>query len=115
MKVKEDMEINPRRSVRHQWGVRGGFEHNVASFIKEFVVRLPEGETLDFEAGGYIQVDVPETVVDYKDIAATRSLQDPNTFQSEWDKFGLWDLKDDNEEPIVRATRWPTTRQRATS
>ena len=89
-----------------KWECEVVSNYNVASFIKEFVVRLPEGETLDFEAGGYIQVDVPETVVDYKDIdiaAHPEHHEDPNTFQSEWDKFGLWDLKMINEEPIVRA------------
>lgn len=108
VKVKEDMEIQVPEEVFgiKKWECEVVSNYNVASFIKEFVVRLPEGETLDFEAGGYIQVDVPETVVDYKDIdiaAHPEHHKDPNTFQSEWDKFGLWDLKMTNEEPIVRA------------
>jgi Na+-transporting NADH:ubiquinone oxidoreductase subunit F len=80
--------------------------YNVASFIKEFVVRLPEGENLDFEAGGYIQVDVPECEVDFKNIDITshpRLGRDPMDFKSEWDKFGLWDLKMKNDEPLFRA------------
>ncbi len=79
---------------------------NVASFIKEFVVRLPDEEHLEFEAGGYIQIDVPETVIDFKDMdisAHPEHHKEANTFQNEWDKFGLWDLKMVNEEPIVRA------------
>ena len=80
--------------------------YNVASFIKEFVVKLPEGENLDFKAGGYIQIDVPECEVDFKDIDITahpKLGRDPMDFKSEWDKFGLWDLKMKNDEPIFRA------------
>ena len=108
VKVKEDMEIQVPEEVFgiKKWECEVVSNYNVASFIKEFVVRLPEGETLDFEAGGYIQVDVPTTTVEYKDIDITAHPEhhkDPNTFQSEWDKFGLWDLKMVNDEPIVRA------------
>jgi len=81
--------------------------YNVATFIKEFIVRLPEGETLDFEAGGYIQVDVPEIEVDYSkdiDITAHPNYHDsPDKFQKDWDKFKLWDLKMKNDEPVFRA------------
>ena len=103
VKVKEDMDIQVPEEVFgiKKWECEVVSNYNVASFIKEFVVRLPEGETLDFEAGGYIQVDVPTTTVDYKDIDITAHPEhhpDPNTFQSEWDKFGLWDLKMVNDE-----------------
>jgi Na+-transporting NADH:ubiquinone oxidoreductase subunit F len=80
--------------------------YNVASFIKEFVVRLPEGESLHFEAGGYIQIDVPAIDVDFKDIDITahpRLGKKPDEFKAEWDKFGLWSLKMKNPEPIFRA------------
>ena len=108
VKVKEDMDIQVPEEVFgiKKWECEVVSNYNVASFIKEFVVRLPEGETLDFEAGGYIQVDVPTITVDYKDIDITAHPEhhpDPKTFQSEWDKFGLWDLKMVNDEPIVRA------------
>jgi Na+-transporting NADH:ubiquinone oxidoreductase subunit F len=89
-----------------KWDCTVVSNYNVASFIKEFVVRLPEGEELDFEAGGYIQVDVPAVTVDFKEIDITAHPdhhKSPDTFQSEWDKFGLWDLKMVNPEPIVRA------------
>jgi len=120
VKVKEDMEIQVPEEV---FGIKKMdcevvSNYNVASFIKEFVVRLPEGETLDFEAGGYIQVDVPEVVVNFSDIdiaAHPEHHKDPKTFQSEWDKFGLWDLKMTNDEPIVRAILWRITLRRATS
>ncbi len=108
VKVKEDMEIQIPEEVFgvKKWECEVVSNYNVASFIKEFVVRLPEGETLDFEAGGYIQIDVPETEVDFKNIDITAHPDhhdEPNKFMEEWDKFGLWDLKMSNDEPIVRA------------
>ena len=108
VKVKEDMSIEIPEEVFgvKKWECEVVSNYNVASFIKEFVVRLPEGETLDFEAGGYIQIDVPETEVDFKNIDVTAHPDhhdEPSKFQEEWDKFGLWDLKMINDEPIVRA------------
>ena len=108
VKVREDMEIKVPEEVFgiKKWECTVVSNYNVASFIKEFVVRLPEGEHLEFEAGGYIQVDVPAITVDYKDIDITAHPdhhKDPKTFQSEWDKFQLWDLKMVNAEPVVRA------------
>lgn len=108
VKVREDMEIRVPEEVfgikKWECTVKGNY--NVASFIKEFVVELPEGETLDFQSGGYIQIDVPEVTVEYKDMDVTAhpSYHDtPDKFQSEWDKFGLWDLKMVNEDEQFRA------------
>ncbi len=70
---------------------------NVATFIKEFVVRLPEGESLDFKPGGYIQVDVPPCEIDFKDIHVEEE------FREDWDKLNIWDLKMINPEPVFRA------------
>jgi Na+-transporting NADH:ubiquinone oxidoreductase subunit F len=108
VKVKEDMTIRVPEEVFgiKKWECEVVSNYNVASFIKEFVVRLPDDEHLEFEAGGYIQVDVPETVIDFKSMDITAHPEhhkDPKTFQNEWDKFGLWDLKMTNNEPIVRA------------
>ena len=108
VKVREDMEIQVPEEVFgiKKWECTVLSNYNVASFIKEFVVQLPEGEHLEFEAGGYIQIDVPAVTVEYKDIDITAHPdhhKDPKTFQSEWDKFGLWDLKMVNPEPLVRA------------
>jgi Na+-transporting NADH:ubiquinone oxidoreductase subunit F len=108
VKVREDMEIKVPEEVFgiKKWECTVVSNYSVASFIKEFVVQLPEGEHLEFEAGGYIQVDVPAITVDYKDIDITAHPdhhKDPKTFQSEWDKFQLWDLKMVNAEPVVRA------------
>ncbi len=108
VKVKNDMKIKVPEEVFgiKKWECEVVSNYNVASFIKEFVVKLPEGETLDFEAGGYIQIDVPKCEVDFKNIDITshpRMGKPADEFQEEWDKFGLWDLKMKNPEPIFRA------------
>lgn len=109
VKVKNDMKIKVPEEVFgiKKWECEVVSNYNVASFIKEFVVRLPEGETLDFEAGGYIQVDVPALTVDFgKDIDITTHPdlgRDKDDFRGEWDKYGLWDLKMKNDEPLFRA------------
>lgn len=108
VKVKNDMEIQVPEEIFgiKKWECEVISNYNVASFIKEFVVKLPEGEHLDFEAGGYIQIDVPACEVDYKDIDITAHPdhhEQPDKFQMEWDKFGLWSLKMKNPEPIFRA------------
>ena len=108
VKVRENMKISVPEEVFgiKKWECEVVSNNNVASFIKEFVVKLPDGETLDFESGGYVQIDVPEVVVDFKkmDITAHPDHHDqPDKFQSEWDKFKLWDLKMVNEEEQFRA------------
>lgn len=108
VKVKNDMKIHVPEEVFgiKKWECEVVSNYNVASFIKEFVVKLPEGEHLEFEAGGYIQVDVPACEVDFKNIDITshpRMGKPADEFQGEWDKFGLWDLKMKNPEPIFRA------------
>ena len=108
VKVKNDMKIKIPEEIFgiKKWECEVVSNYNVASFIKEFVVKLPEGETLDFQAGGYIQIDVPECEVDFKDMDITSHPElgrDPMDFKTEWDKFGLWDLKMKSDEPIYRA------------
>ncbi|MDT8394452.1 MAG: NADH:ubiquinone reductase (Na(+)-transporting) subunit F [Bacteroidales bacterium] len=99
VKVKEDMKIAipPEIFGIKKWECEVVSNHNVATFIKEFVVKLPEGEKLDFKSGGYIQIDVPKCQVDYKDI----DVEDE--YKEDWDKFNMWDLKMKNPEPIFRA------------
>ncbi len=109
VKVREDMEIRIPEEIFgiKKWECEVISNYNVATFIKEFIVKLPEGENLDFEAGGYIQIDVPKTTVNYKtdiDITAHPKYHDsPDKFQKDWDKFKLWDLKMVNDEDIFRA------------
>jgi Na+-transporting NADH:ubiquinone oxidoreductase subunit F len=99
VKVRQDMKIGVPHEVFgiKKWECTVVSNHNVATFIKEFVVRLPEGENLDFKSGGYIQIDVPKIEVDFKDMV----IEDE--YRGEWDKFKMWDLKMKNPEPIYRA------------
>lgn len=108
VKVKQDLEVQIPEEVFgiRKWECTVQSNYNVASFIKEFIVQLPEGENLNFQAGGYIQVDVPPVAVDYKGIDITAHPEhhaEPDKFRLEWDKFKLRDLKMSNPEPIVRA------------
>jgi len=111
VKVKNDMHVKVPEEIFgiKKWECEVVSNYNVASFIKEFVVKLPEGEHLEFEAGGYIQIDVPPCEVDFKDMDITAHPElvalgrDPNDFKPEWDKFNLWPLKMVNPEPIFRA------------
>ncbi len=99
VKVREDMKIGipPEIFGIKKWECEVVSNHNVATFIKEFVVKLPEGENLDFRSGGYIQIDVPKCEVEFKDMEVEEEYRD------EWDKYKMWDLKMKNPEPIFRA------------
>lgn len=108
VKVKQDMKIRIPEEIFgiKKWECEVVSNYNVSTFIKEFVVKLPPGETLKFEAGGYIQIDVPPVTVDYKTIDITPHPElghAPDVFQSDWDKFNLWPLQMKNDEPIFRA------------
>jgi len=108
VKVRQDMKIRIPEEIFgiKKWECEVVSNYNVATFIKEFVVRLPEGENLDFESGGYVQIDVPEIICDFKDIDITshpRMGKASDEFQPEWDKFNMWDLKMVNDEPQFRA------------
>lgn len=108
VKVRGDMEIRVPEEVFgiKKWECEVESNYNVATFIKEFVVKLPPGETLHFESGGYIQVDVPAIECDFSGIDITahpRMGKKPDEFRPEWDKFNMWKLKMKNPEPIFRA------------
>ncbi|MCY1633066.1 MULTISPECIES: NADH:ubiquinone reductase (Na(+)-transporting) subunit F [Marinifilum] len=99
VKVKEDMTMSIPQEIMgiKKWECEVVSNHNVATFIKEFVVKLPEGEILDFKSGGYIQIDVPKIDVDFKDMI----IEDE--YKADWDQFKLWDLTMKNPEPTYRA------------
>lgn len=108
VKVKQDMRIHIPEEIFgiKKWECEVVSNYNVSTFIKEFVVRLPEGENLDFQSGGYIQIDVPPIEVDFgtMDITPHPELgHKPDVYKGDWDKFGLWSLKMKNPEPIFRA------------
>ncbi|MFP6590615.1 MAG: NADH:ubiquinone reductase (Na(+)-transporting) subunit F [Candidatus Latescibacterota bacterium] len=97
--VKEDMKIEVPAEVfsvkRLECEVVSN--HNVATFIKEFIIKLPEGETLDFESGGFIQIEVPPFECDFRDFEVEER------FRGDWERFNVWDLQTKNIETVVRA------------
>jgi Na+-transporting NADH:ubiquinone oxidoreductase subunit F len=99
VKVRENMEIQIPEEIMgiRKWECEVVSNRNVATFIKEFVVKLPPGETLEFKSGGYVQIDVPTYEMTFSDIE-----MDPR-FKPEWDKFKMWDLKMKNTEETYRA------------
>ena len=70
---------------------------NVATFIKEFTVKLPEGENLEFKSGEYIQIDIPEYEADFADMGVA------DIYKGDWDKYGITSLKFKNTVPTIRA------------
>jgi Na+-transporting NADH:ubiquinone oxidoreductase subunit F len=101
VKVKEDMEIKIPDEVFgiKKWECEVVSNDNVSTYIKEFVVKLPEGENLKFRSGDYIQIDVPATEIDFK----TQLYAITDKFKDEYDSFKIWDLKTKIEEPLFRA------------
>ena len=99
VKVKQDLdiEIPPEIFNVRQWQCRVRSNHNVATFIKELVLELPEGEDVPFRAGGYIQIEAPAGTYDYKNYAVEEE------YKSDWDQFDLWRYKAVLDEPVTRA------------
>lgn len=99
VKVKEDMNIVVPEEVFgvKEWECEVVSNDNVATFIKEFVVRLPDGEHLDFIPGSYSQIKVPKYELKYTDFAIDEQ------YKPEWDKFKMWDLTVKNDEETIRA------------
>ena len=100
VKVREDMKIQVPKEVMgiKKWECEVVSNYNVATFIKEFVVKLPEGEQLDFKSGGYVQIDVPKCEVDF-----LKDIEVEEQFRDEWDQYNMWDLKMKNSEETFRA------------
>jgi len=97
--VKFDMkiEIPPEIFDIKKWECEVVSNRNVATFIKELVLRLPEGENVNFRAGGYIQIEAPPHTVYYKDFEIEEE------YKPDWDKYNLWRYVSVVKEPIVRA------------
>ncbi|NRB60056.1 MAG: NADH:ubiquinone reductase (Na(+)-transporting) subunit F [Winogradskyella sp.] len=107
VKVKQDMEITIPEEVFgiKKWEATVVRNYNVATFIKEFVVEIPED--MNYKAGGYIQIEIPQCEIKYEDIDITAHPTDhagePDKFKKDWDKFGLWPLVMKNDETVERA------------
>ncbi|MFD0976401.1 NADH:ubiquinone reductase (Na(+)-transporting) subunit F [Salinimicrobium gaetbulicola] len=107
VKVKQDMKIQIPEEIFgiKKWQATVVSNYNVASFIKEFVVEIPED--MDYKAGGYIQIEIPKCEVKYQDMDITAHPEEhpgePDKFKMEWDKFNLWPLVMKNPETVERA------------
>lgn len=97
--IKQDMkiEVPPEVFETKKWRCKVKSNRNVATFIKEFVLELPEGEQVDFKAGGYIQIEAPPHEIHYKDFDIEEE------YHEDWDRFNIWQYVSKVEEPVVRA------------
>ena len=106
VKVKQNMVIEVPEEVFgiKKWEATVVSNYNVASFIKEFVVRIPDD--MDYKAGGYIQIEIPESEIKFNDMDITAHPEEhdsPDKFKSEWDNFKIWPLVMKNGETVERA------------
>jgi Na+-transporting NADH:ubiquinone oxidoreductase subunit F len=99
VKVKQDMKISLPEEIFgiKEWRCKVRSNENVATFIKELVLELPEGEAVPFRAGGYIQIECPPHTVRYEDFDVDERFRD------DWDTFELWQLESTTDEPVQRA------------
>ncbi|WP_405285438.1 NADH:ubiquinone reductase (Na(+)-transporting) subunit F [Gaopeijia maritima] len=99
VKVKEDIDIEVEEELFEvrRWRCKVRSNDNVATFIKELVLELPEGEGVPFRAGGYIQIEAPPHVLNYADFKIDEE------YREDWDKFNMWQFKSIVEEDVTRA------------
>jgi Na+-transporting NADH:ubiquinone oxidoreductase subunit F len=97
--VKQDMKLEIPAEVFDikKWTCKVRSNNSVATFIKELVLELPEGENVDFRAGGYIQIEAPPHTVKYQDF----TIEDE--YREDWDKFDMWRFVSKVNEDVVRA------------
>ena len=97
--IKQDMkiEVPPEVFETKKWRCKVKSNRNVATFIKEFILELPEGEQVDFRAGGYVQIEAPPHEIHYKDFDIEKE------YHEDWDRFNIWQYVSKVEEPVVRA------------
>ena len=97
--VKQDMKIEVDEEIFgvKRWTCEVVSNPNVATFIKELTLKLPEGEDVDFRAGGYVQLECPPHEVHYKDFDIEEE------YHPDWDKFNVWKYVSKVTEPTIRA------------
>ena len=97
--VKDNMQIIVPDEVfgAKKWECEVISNDNVATFIKELVLKLPEGEEVGFKAGGYVQMEIPPYSLDYK------SFDISEEYHEDWERFGVWENKATTREPVIRA------------
>ncbi|EJU15442.1 NADH:ubiquinone oxidoreductase, F subunit [Porphyromonas sp. oral taxon 279 str. F0450] len=98
-KVKEDMQVIVPESVFgvKEWECEVVSNRNVSTFIKEFVVKLPEGEVMNFQSGSYAQITIPPYDIKYADYDIDEK------FRGDWDHFDMWSLTCKNDTETIRA------------
>tara|TARA_B100000029_G_scaffold510427_1_gene601880 strand:- start:9791 stop:11020 length:1230 start_codon:yes stop_codon:yes gene_type:complete len=98
--VKDDLKIVIPDEIFgvKEWECEVASNENVATFIKELVLNLPEGEEVDFRAGGFVQLEAPQ----YKNLSY-KDFDIANEYHDDWDRFNIWDNVANNAEPIIRA------------
>jgi len=99
VRMKENLEIElpPEVFDVQRWTCRVRSNHNVATFIKELILELPEGEEVPFRAGGYIQIECPPHVANYKDYVIEEE------YREDWDKLDMWRFVSKVDDDVVRA------------
>jgi Na+-transporting NADH:ubiquinone oxidoreductase subunit F len=99
VKVKQDMKIQVPDEVFSvkKWECTVLSNHNVATFIKEFRVQLPEGESIDYRSGGYIQIEIPPHDIDYK------GFEVEDEYRADWDQYDVWRYRSKTDETVERA------------
>lgn len=99
VKVRQDLKIKIPEEILgiRKWDCEVVSNKNVATFIKELKVKIPDGEELDFLPGGYIQIDVPKFEMNFRDVDIE------NEYSDEWDEYNMWNLKIKNSEETFRA------------
>ena len=97
--VKQDMTISVPEDVFgvRKWRCKVRSNENVATFIKNLVLELPEGQNVDFRAGGYIQIECPSYDIAFKEFEIEEE------YRQEWDLFNLWDIRAVSSQPALRA------------
>ncbi len=107
VKVNQDMDISIPEEIFgiKKWEATVVSNYNVATFIKEFIVEIPED--MDYKAGGYIQIEIPNTEVKFSEMDVSAHPEEhpgePDKFKGDWDKFNLWPLVMKNDETVERA------------
>jgi Na+-transporting NADH:ubiquinone oxidoreductase subunit F len=99
VRMRDDIAVEVPQEIfaAGRWQCRVRSANNVASFIREIVFGLPEGEEIDFRAGSYVQVECPPYRVCFEDLPVEEE------FRAEWDRHGLWELEASSDEHVVRA------------
>jgi Na+-transporting NADH:ubiquinone oxidoreductase subunit F len=97
--VKQDLKIQvePEFFGVKRWECEVISNHNVATFIKELILKLPDAEVVDFRAGGYVQFEIPSYSIKYKDMI----IEDE--YHPDWEKFHVFDTVSTVDEPTIRA------------